>query len=92
MTSVPHPSDSSLLGNWPTLAVAALGSFLVIMDVTVVAIALPSIERDLKASFAELQWIINVALLLLHKTALATLCPSGQGFPSSIMLSSMAMW
>ena len=41
MTSVPHPSDSSLLGNWPTLAVAALGSFLVIMDVTVVAIALP---------------------------------------------------
>ena len=59
MTSVPHPSDSSLLGNWPTLAVAALGSFLVIMDVTVVAIALPSIERDLKASFAELQWIIN---------------------------------
>ncbi len=47
------------MGNWPTLAVAALGSFLVILDVTVVAIALPSIERELKASFAELQWIIN---------------------------------
>ena len=47
------------MANWPTLAVAALGSFLVILDVTVVAIALPSIERDLKASFAELQWIIN---------------------------------
>jgi EmrB/QacA subfamily drug resistance transporter len=47
------------MANWPTLAVAALGSFLVILDVTVVAIALPSIERELKASFAELQWIIN---------------------------------
>ncbi len=53
------PASSGLMANWPTLAVAALGSFLVILDVTVVAIALPSIERDLKASFSELQWIIN---------------------------------
>jgi EmrB/QacA subfamily drug resistance transporter len=59
MTSVQSTSGSSLLDNWPTLLVAALGSFLVILDVTVVAIALPSIERELKASFAELQWIIN---------------------------------
>lgn len=50
---------SGLMENWPTLAVAALGAFLVIMDVTVVAVALPSIERDLNSSFAELQWIIN---------------------------------
>uniref|UniRef100_UPI003BA9B997 MFS transporter n=1 Tax=Stappia sp. TaxID=1870903 RepID=UPI003BA9B997 len=59
MTSAQTTSGSSLMANWPTLAVAALGSFLVILDVTVVAIALPSIERELKASFAELQWIIN---------------------------------
>lgn len=59
MTSVQSTSGSSLMDNWPTLLVAALGSFLVILDVTVVAIALPSIERELKASFAELQWIIN---------------------------------
>jgi len=51
--------ENDLVTNWPTLAVAALGSFLVILDVTVVAIALPSIERELKATFAELQWTIN---------------------------------
>ena len=59
MTSAETSTASKLAANWPTLAVAALGSFLVIMDVTVVAIALPSIEHDLETSFAEMQWIIN---------------------------------
>jgi EmrB/QacA subfamily drug resistance transporter len=59
MSQAAPTTGSSLLSQWPTLVVAALGSFLVIMDVTIVAIALPSIERELRASFAELQWIVN---------------------------------
>lgn len=59
MNSSQLTTRSELIANWPTLAVAALGSFLVILDVTVVAVALPSIERDLGPSFSELQWIIN---------------------------------
>lgn len=59
MSTTAAAERSALLAKWPTLVVAALGTFLVILDVTITAVALPSIERDLKASFAELQWIVN---------------------------------
>lgn len=43
MTATTYETEQTdIAANWPTLAVAALGSFLVILDVTVVAIALPS--------------------------------------------------
>jgi len=47
------------------IAAATLGSGMAFLDGTVLNVALPSIGRDLDASFAELQWITNGYLLSL---------------------------
>ena len=54
----------SRAGRW-VLAVAVLGSGLAFLDGTVVNVALPEIGRDLGASTAALQWILNGYLLTL---------------------------
>lgn len=41
------------------LAICCLSLLMVAMDVTIVNVALPSIHRDLKASVAGLQWVID---------------------------------
>jgi EmrB/QacA subfamily drug resistance transporter len=48
---------------WWTLAGACSGLFVLMLDSTVVALALPSIRHDVGASSAGLQWVMNVYLL-----------------------------
>src|ERR687895_616474 len=48
-----------------TLAAATLGSFVVLLDSTVVSIALPAIQSDLGGGLETQQWIVNAYLLLL---------------------------
>ncbi|HWH45718.1 MAG TPA: MFS transporter [Thermoleophilaceae bacterium] len=48
-----------------TLAVASAATALLLLDVTVVYVALPAIENDLGASFTELQWVIDAYALTL---------------------------
>ncbi len=48
---------------WWTLFGACMGLFLLMLDSTVVTIALPSIQRELDASTADLQWMVNAYLL-----------------------------
>jgi EmrB/QacA subfamily drug resistance transporter len=45
-------------GRW-TLAAMVLGSGVVMLDATVVSVALPRIAQDLNADFAGLQWVVN---------------------------------
>ncbi len=47
------------------LAVMSLSTFLIFLDGTVVNTALPSIARDLSASNASLQWVVNMYSLIL---------------------------
>jgi EmrB/QacA subfamily drug resistance transporter len=44
---------------WLTLAAVSFGLFMIMLDNTVVNVALPSIERDLDADLSELQWIVT---------------------------------
>lgn len=44
---------------WLTLAAVSVGLFMIMLDNTVVNVALPSIQRDLGASLSELQWIVT---------------------------------
>jgi EmrB/QacA subfamily drug resistance transporter len=44
---------------WFTLAAVAFGLFMIMLDNTVVNVALPSIQRDLGADLSELQWIVT---------------------------------
>ncbi|MFF7131176.1 MFS transporter [Streptomyces sp. NPDC008196] len=66
----PSPSDqapaSGLRGHpWLTLLTVAVGVMMVALDGTIVAIANPAIQADLKASFADVQWITNGYFLAL---------------------------
>lgn len=43
---------------WPLLAIC-LGTFMLLVDVTIVGVALPSMAADLHASFTSLQWVVD---------------------------------
>ena len=44
---------------WWTLAAVSFGLFMIMLDNTVVNVALPSIQEDLGADLSELQWIVT---------------------------------
>ena len=44
---------------WLVLVVACLAQFMVVLDPTVVNVALPSVQRGLHFSAANLQWVVN---------------------------------
>jgi EmrB/QacA subfamily drug resistance transporter len=44
---------------WKALAVCLVGGFMVLLDVSIVNVALPSIRTGLSASQSELQWVVS---------------------------------
>ncbi len=44
---------------WWVLAAVCAGVMMLLLDVTIVNVALPSIERDFSATLADLQWVIS---------------------------------
>jgi EmrB/QacA subfamily drug resistance transporter len=48
---------------WRALAVLCLGVLMIVLDMTVVNVALPSIRSDLRFSDAALAWVVNAYLL-----------------------------
>src|SRR5260370_3216201 len=49
---------------WVILVLVCLAQFMVILDATIVNVALPSIQKDLGLSEANLQWIVNAYTLV----------------------------
>ena len=50
---------------WWTLAAVCTGVFMLLLDITIVNVALPDIERGFHASLADLQWVIDAYALTL---------------------------
>jgi EmrB/QacA subfamily drug resistance transporter len=48
---------------WWTLAAVAFGLFMIMLDNTVVNVALPSIERDLHVTLSSLEWVVTAYAL-----------------------------
>src|ERR1022692_4349688 len=48
---------------WWTLVAVCLGTFMLLLDVTIVNVALPDIQRALNSSFSDLQWIVDAYAL-----------------------------
>ena len=48
---------------WLVLVLVCMAQFMVILDATIVNVALPSIQEDLKMSDADLQWVVNAYAL-----------------------------
>ena len=57
-------------GRWSALALIVTAQFMVILDVAIVNVALPSIKADLGFSQASLQWVISAYALLFGGTLL----------------------
>src|SRR5438094_4176803 len=48
---------------WPSLIVLCIGFLLIVVDMTIVNVALPSIQADLQFSQAGLAWVVNAYLI-----------------------------
>jgi EmrB/QacA subfamily drug resistance transporter len=58
------PETLTARARWAALVVVCFGQFMVILDATIVNVALPSIQTDLELSTEQLQWIVNSYTLL----------------------------
>src|SRR3954467_1742761 len=50
---------------WWTLIAVSVATFMLLLDITVVNTALPSIQEDLNATFTDLQWVVDAYTLSL---------------------------
>src|SRR4051794_16521909 len=67
-----------MAGKWWTLVAVCLGIFMLLLDITIVNVALPDIQTELSSSFSDLQWVVDayaltLAALLLTSGSLADL-------------------
>lgn len=56
--------------NWWTLTAVCVGTFMLLLDITIVMVALPPIQHALDASFSELQWVVDAYALTLSAVLL----------------------
>ncbi len=57
---------STQRGNkWWTLVAVCLGTFMLLLDITIVNVALPDIQQALHSSFSDLQWVVDAYALTL---------------------------
>ncbi|MFG2822526.1 MFS transporter [Kitasatospora sp. NPDC048365] len=56
---------------WIPLAAISLGAFMLLVDVSIVNVALPQMSADLDSSFTALQWVVDVYALMLAALLMA---------------------
>jgi EmrB/QacA subfamily drug resistance transporter len=80
---------------WWTLVTVCIGTFMLLLDITIVNVALPKIQSGLHSSFVDLQWVIDayaltLAALLLTSGSLADLLGRRRIFTIGLVLFSGA--
>src|SRR5262249_8665741 len=56
---------SAMARRWWTLVAVCTGVFMLLLDLTIVNVALPDIERDFHSSLSDLQWVLDAYALTL---------------------------
>src|SRR5580658_5579919 len=64
MRGAKRMSEEHSTNPWLILVLICIAQFLVILDATIVNVALPSIQKDLKLTEASLQWIVSAYTLV----------------------------
>src|SRR5438067_5837522 len=83
---------------WWTLVAVSFGLFMIMLDNTVVNVALPSIRKDLGVSISELEWVVNAyaltfGVLLLSGGKLADLLGRRTIFIAGLLVSTCSsLW
>jgi MFS family permease len=68
---------------WMALVVLCVGMLMIVLDATVVNVALPSIQDDLGFSQSSLAWVVNAYLIAFGGLLLLAGACSSQGSPCS---------
>src|SRR6266852_382817 len=55
--------DGSQRSRWLALYVLCVGMLMIVLDVTIVNVALPSVQEDLRFSTSSLAWVVNAYLI-----------------------------
>ena len=63
MSSASFAPASTRDGRWLALAVLCAGMLMIVLDATIVNVALPSIQRDLGFGQSSLAWVVNAYLI-----------------------------
>jgi EmrB/QacA subfamily drug resistance transporter len=76
---------------WWTLVTVCIGTFMLLLDITIVNVALPKIQAGLHSSFVDLQWVIDayaltLAALLLTSGSVADLLGRRRVFTIGLVL------
>ena len=85
------PQNSTDRSRWIALYVLCVGMLMIVLDATVVNVALPSIQKDLGASLSALEWTINAytltfAVLLVTGGRLGDIFGRRRGFLFGVVL------
>src|SRR6195952_1731037 len=64
--------ETTGLKKWLPLVTVCLGTFMLLIDVTIVNVALPDMAKDLKTTFGSLQWVVDAYALTLAALVLGT--------------------
>src|SRR5271154_6726454 len=88
----PTSARSALMERkWWTLIAVSVAIFMLLLDITVVNVALPDIQRSLHSSFQDLQWVVNaysltLAAFLLTAGSLADLLGRRRVFVTGLVI------
>ena len=66
MPAISPRHENTQRGNkWWTLVAVCVGTFMLLLDITIVNVALPDIQHALHSSFSDLQWVVDAYALTL---------------------------
>lgn len=74
-----HEQETPSPKRWFALAAVCFGLFMALLDVTIVNVALPTIQEEFDTGFSELEWVLN-AYTLIFAVALITVARLGDLF------------
>jgi len=95
LTQGPEHEALGMDRKWWTLIAVCTGMFMLLLDITVVNVALPDIQKSLHSSFADLEWVVNayalsLAALLLTFGSIADLVGRRRMFVIGLVLFTLA--
>jgi EmrB/QacA subfamily drug resistance transporter len=71
-TAIFAPDERADRRRWATLAIVCMAQLMIVLDVTIVNVALPAIQRDLGFSQGNLTWVVNAFLVSFGSLLLLT--------------------
>ena len=63
LASLPAPNPTGDRRRWATLIIVCFAQLMIVLDVTIVNVALPAIQQDLGFSQGNLSWVVNAFLV-----------------------------